>query len=133
MKAPHLKMYVKDRAVLMKDLGVDKKAIKELMFGLIYKCGEFNAEKWQTEHQIETIPHNMISGTIPYLISDATSRRSLQTLYLQETFISGTVPPLGCLANLTKLDLHDSEFTGFAPAISTPNSTCGSLPVLMIY
>jgi hypothetical protein len=55
-ETPHLKTYVKDRNLLVKQLGVDKKAVKCLMFGLIYNSGHFNEKKWQEEHGIETIP-----------------------------------------------------------------------------
>ena len=74
---------------------------------------------------------NKISGTIPYPISsaqDATSWRSLERLYLQDTLISGTVPALGCLSHLTKLDVHNSAITGFAAPISDPSYSCPSLP-----
>ena len=52
----YLSMYIKDREKLISQMGVTKKAIKNLMFGLIYNSGHFNEKKWMKEHSVKVVP-----------------------------------------------------------------------------
>lgn len=51
-----LRRYVEDRESLMKEMGIDKKSMKSLLFGLIYSSGKFKLEDWLAEHAIDALP-----------------------------------------------------------------------------
>lgn len=52
----YLDLYVTDRNKLTKEMGVSKKAVKELMFGLIYNSDGVNEKNWMKQHNIAELP-----------------------------------------------------------------------------
>ncbi|MCP4215752.1 MAG: hypothetical protein GY765_13950, partial [bacterium] len=79
-------------------------------------------------NQVERIDlsNNGLNGTLPAELNNLTQ---LQSLKLYVNSISGTIPQLGGLTNLTELYLHDCALTGSIPSVL---GTLTSLQVLYL-